>query len=257
VVAPGDGDELLGRGYPRLLALLELLAEHPGPITGQEIAATLDIPKSTAYLLAQHLVRRRYLVVHGEGGFVAGPGLYRLGLAIVSRHHVRNLARPLLERLRDETRSDVYLATRMDDEVVFLDRLEGERILNVVAPLTQPRQLHCTAAGKVILAFDDPELLARIERSGEELTAMTSHTITNPAALAKEIRAVRRKGFAISDGEQYEGVLAVGAPVRGADGKLVAVVVSSGYAPTIRQDLRARADAVVATAGAVSDALVA
>lgn len=241
-----------GRGYPRLLMLLELLAETEEPLTVSTMAQTLDIPKSTAWLLIQHLLTRDYLTSVEDHSYTAGPALYRLGAALISRQPIRMVARPHLEALRKQVEANIYLATRVGDEVVYLDRLEQPQMVNITAPLTQPRQLHCTAAGKVILALSADGLWERFSQRHTPLPAPTSKTITKMATLSKEIDAVRSRGYAISDGEQYEGVLSIGAPIIDAAGNLMATVVVSGYAPLMREDLDDKIDAVTTAAARIS-----
>src|SRR5690242_4302845 len=85
---------LPGRGYPRLLQLLVLVVDADDPLTVGGIAVRLAIPKSTAWVLVQHLLARGYLLEQDDRGFVVGPSLYRLATAALHRHPIRPLARP-------------------------------------------------------------------------------------------------------------------------------------------------------------------
>jgi DNA-binding IclR family transcriptional regulator len=250
-----DERSLPGRGYPRLLQLLELVVDAERALTVGEIATRLGIPKSTAWVLVQHLLARGYLLEQGEdNAFVVGPSLYRLATAALHRHPIRPLARPFLAELREQIGADIYLAVRSGDEVIYIDRLEGSQMLQIAAPLSAPRPLHCTAAGKLMLASSTDGLWERFRARGPHLPASTRNTITELKALEGEIRRTAQRGYGLSDGERYEGVFSIAAPVVGPDGVLVAAVVASEYAPTMRADLDRRIAAVCGTAARVSRA---
>jgi IclR family transcriptional regulator, acetate operon repressor len=250
-----DERALPGRGYPRLLQLLELVVDAEEPVTVGEIAARLGIPKSTVWVLVQHLLARDYLLAQGDDrAFVVGPSLYRLATAALHRHPIRPLARPFLAELREQVGADIYLAVRSGDEVVYVDRLEGSHMLQIATPLSAPRPLHCTAAGKLMLALSTDGLWDRFRERGPHLPPSTRNTITDMATLDGEIRRTAQRGYGLSDGERYEGVFSIAAPIVEPDGGLVAAVVASEYAPTMRADLDRRIAAVCGTAARVSDA---
>jgi DNA-binding IclR family transcriptional regulator len=139
-----DDRALPGRGYPRLLQLLELVVDADEPLTVGEVATRLGIPKSTAWVLVQHLLARGYLLEQGDDrAFVVGPSLYRLATAALHRHPIRPLARPFLAELREQVGADIYLAVRSGDEVVYIDRLEGSQMLQIAA--RSARLAPCTA----------------------------------------------------------------------------------------------------------------
>jgi len=248
-----DERALPGRGYPRLLQLLELVADADEPVSVGAVAARLGIPKSTAWVLVQHLLARGYLLEQGDDrAFVVGPSLYRLATAALHRHPIRPLARPFLAELREQVGADIYLAVRSGDEVVYIDRLEGSHMLQISTPLSAPRPLHCTAAGKLMLASSTDGLWDRFRERSPHLPASTRNTITDLAALEGEIRRTAQRGYGLSDGERYEGVFSIAAPVVEPDGTLVAAVVASEYAPTMRADLDRRVAAVCGTAARIS-----
>ena len=99
--------------------------------------------------------------------------------------------------------------------------------------------LHCSAIGKVLLAFGAATLPpGRLERR-------TEHTITGRAALEAELATVRRRGYAVIDGELEPGLVAVAAPVYRDGGAVVAALSVSGpgtrLTPARVTDVAARA----------------
>jgi DNA-binding IclR family transcriptional regulator len=87
--------------------------------------------------------------------------------------------------------------------------------------------LHSGASGKVILAYLNPEERARtIQEKG--LKRLTANTITDPSALKKELEEIRRRGYAVSDQEIYQGVKAIAAPIFDFQGKITASLGVAG-----------------------------
>lgn len=96
--------------------------------------------------------------------------------------------------------------------------------------------LHCSALGKVLLAFGGAAM------PSEPFEARTPHTITTRAALSAELGAVRDSGYAVTAEELEPGLVAVAAPVFA--GGLAAIAAISVSAPASRLT----ADLIPATA---------
>jgi IclR family transcriptional regulator, acetate operon repressor len=90
--------------------------------------------------------------------------------------------------------------------------------------------LHCSALGKVLLAFG-----AATMPSGP-LQARTPQTITTKQALQAEIAAVRDRGYAVTDEELEPGLVAVAAPVFAGTSAAIAAISVSGPASRLTSD---------------------
>ena len=130
-----------------------------------------------------------------------------------------SLATPVLEDLSRETGEASHFAVRMGDAVVVIARTGGAGAFQLTGRMGVVRPAHCTALGKIILAALRPEQLdAFLERA--ELKAFTAKSITEAAALRREIEEVRRAGIAFDDGEFDPELRCVGVPVRDFSGRL-------------------------------------
>lgn len=97
------------------------------------------------------------------------------------------------------------------------------------------RHMHCTAAGKAILAHVPEErFVAIINENG--LPSMTPNTITKIDELVDEMEAIRDRGVAFADEEQIEGLRAVGAPVHDPSGDVIGAVALSGPISRLKED---------------------
>ena len=146
----------------------------------------------------------------------------------------------------------VHVAVLDGLEAVYVERLESPYMLPIFRRVGHRLPAHWTSSGKVLLAaLPRAELERRLK--GAELDARTSHTITDHHALVRELEQVAKQGWASNLEEGELGVSSIGAPLRGADGKVIAAVTVVGSSDRIRPDtLRRYRVAVLEAAAAIS-----
>jgi DNA-binding IclR family transcriptional regulator len=164
-------------------------------------------------------------------------------------------ARPALRALAADTRETVTLEVLVGEEVLVLDEATGGHVVAAVRSLGERWPAHATSTGKVLLAsLSDAELDARLRR---RFASYTPRTITDGAALRRELERVRASGYATAVEELELGFVAVGVPVRSASGEVVAAISVGGpkgrFPPAtvaaIAQRLPAAVDVVSARLG--------
>jgi DNA-binding IclR family transcriptional regulator len=217
----------------RGLRILDLLAEadadpmrrgHGVPIS--VLAAELEVHKTTALRLAHTLAEAGYAApLEGRQGFRLGPAMRREAILSVGTQRFRRAARPFLEELVDRTGECAHAAVAAGDRVLVIDDVETERPLRVVATSGRHVALHCTSAGKCLLAFG----LADVPAS---LPARTARTITTPEALSRHLAEVREQGYAYDDEENDPHTRCISAPVFGSDGAPIGCIGID--APSVR-----------------------
>ncbi|MGO9958498.1 MAG: IclR family transcriptional regulator [Solirubrobacteraceae bacterium] len=226
----------------RAVALLDALADSEGGLGVNELARRIDVNASTA---------SRLLATLQDAGFVtrSDGGPYRLGLRLVtlsdrvlSQLDVRQLARPLLARLVEQTGETATLSLPGEREAITVDFVPSPSSVVSMARVGRPSVPHATAAGKVMLAFAAERgrgpglglglgLGARDAAAGVgggELRAFTERTITDPAVLAVELGAVRDRGWGEAVGEREPDLSALAVPVFGRGGELAAIIGIQG-----------------------------
>lgn len=216
----------------RAVAILDALAEA-GEIGTTELARRTAISASTVSRQLGTLTRSG-LVEHvpATGRYRLGVRVLRLANAVLGRLDLRNVARPHLEDLVHTVGETGTLSIPGVPDAITVDFVPTDRYLQGVTRLGRPSVGHASSAGKVMLAFGEVPL------PRGRLTAFTPHTITDPAALADEIAAVRGQGYAVAVEEREPGLSAVAAPIWGASGELAAIVALQG--PSSRFDTAAR-----------------
>jgi DNA-binding IclR family transcriptional regulator len=230
----------------RALALLDALAEGPAGVNA--LARRIGVNPSSA---------SRLLATLEQGGVVEREpgGPYRLGLHLVAladralaRLDVRDLARPQLRALVEQTGETATLSVPAGEEAVTVDFVPGESSVISMARVGRPSVGHATATGKVLLAF-----------GGEQpatLEPYTERTITDPARLEAELAVVRRQGWAEAEGEREPDLNALAAPVVGRGGALVAILGLQGPGGRLTAERRrAVLPALLDAAASVSRAL--
>ena len=194
----------------RALTALELVADA-GELGVSELGRQLGVHKATASRLAAVLAERGLLERDPlTERYRIGFGLVRLAGAAMSGLDLVRRARPIL------------------DDVVYVDQISGSRSIVTVSWVGRRTPMHATSNGKVLLAFAEESDRDRV--LAEPLETFTEHTIADPAALRHELDAVRTRGYAQALEELEEGLNAVAAPVRQADGRVIAALGVSGPA---------------------------
>ncbi|GGR46121.1 DNA-binding IclR family transcriptional regulator [Nocardioides luteus] len=197
------------------LRLLWLLSERRS-LRLTEASQYLGVASSTAHRLLAMLQYRGFVRQDpSTKAYEPGPSLDRIAFALLRRLDIRDLARPVLEKLNEATGETVHLGTLEGATVRYLDSLESPRAVRVASRSGGAMPAHCTSTGKAMLAtLDDAQVIALYP--DEALPQQTSKSVATRTALLGELATIRAQGFAISDEESEEGVWSVAVPVGGA-----------------------------------------
>jgi DNA-binding IclR family transcriptional regulator len=234
----------------RAAGVLDAL-EDRGELGTNELARRTGLhPSSVSRLLATLADAGLVEHVSENGRYRLGLRLVELGNAVLARLDLREVARPHLRALVEETGETATLSAPGEPDAITVDFVQSASSVQSVARVGRPSVAHATATGKVALAFGDVEL------PGGPLHAFTARTIVDPAFLSDQIERVRAQGWAEAVGEREDDLNALAAPVRGSRGELAAVLGLQGPGSRFGADSMARAlEPLLARAAAVSDAL--
>jgi IclR family acetate operon transcriptional repressor len=240
----------------RALRVLERVASFPRPASLTEIANSAGLHPSTTYRLLGTLVQTGYVTRDSR------TGLYRLGLkllrisrALEDQMDIRAIALPVMERVVAREDETVSLVIRTGSTAVVIERVQSARQIRSVTPVGSHGPLHCTAAGKTLVAWLKPNEVQSIIAEAP-LVRHTARTITDPAAFTNELAKVRAQGIALDRGERADDLIGIAAPVRNARGRVIAAMSLSGPAQRLSPDRRPVLAAVMRDAAAeVSAAL--
>ncbi|MBU0586695.1 IclR family transcriptional regulator [Candidatus Micrarchaeota archaeon] len=213
------------RTVDKALRMLDALAEADGPQGIYELGKKLSINKSTTYRILRALFNHGYVIQNPQTAkYELGYKVLKLSHSLLKKKGVREIARPLLEKLAKETSETVGLAMLDDNEVVYLDQVNGGEVIRLDFRLGSRWPLHATAAGKACMAYMDHEHAKRI-MTKKKLKSYTEFTSTDPEEIFEELKLVRKNGYASNNGEFQREIKAVGAPILNADERPVGAVV--------------------------------
>src|SRR5246127_5253041 len=148
--AASPGTTAIDRGAELLVRVLE--SEQPVALT--DLASASGIPKSTASRLASALERRRLVEQDGESGRLPpGPAILRVAERSLLERNVVELARPSLDLLCDASGETINLAVPGRHGVEHIAQVDGTHFLGAGQWLGRSVDFHCTANGKVFMAF--------------------------------------------------------------------------------------------------------
>jgi IclR family transcriptional regulator, acetate operon repressor len=225
-VGPGSeprGTTAIDRGAELLVRVLE----SEQPVALADLASASGIPKSTASRLVSALERQGLVQQDGERGRLRpGPAILRVAQRSMLERSVVELAGPSLDALGEATGETINLAVPSRHGVEHVAEVESRHFLGAGQWLGRSVDYHCTAVGKVFMAFGRATMPAR------PLARLTPSTITDPRRLRAVLETVRESDFADAIDELETGLAAIAAPVRGAGGDVVAALSISG--PTTR-----------------------
>lgn len=220
-LAPAAERDIVG-SLRKGLAVLELLARNPAGMTLTEMAAAADLTRAGARRLLLTLVASGYAVQAGRR-FMLSARLLSLARSSIAGGSPWAYAEPILHEISTTLGESSSAAVLDGEDIVYVARAAGRRILSVSLHLGTHLPAYCTSMGRVLLAgLPEPDLkrflaTARIEKN-------TPKTVTDRDALSERIARVRREGYAVADEELELGLRSIAVPVRDRSGRTVAAI---------------------------------
>lgn len=245
----------LNNSLDRGMRILELFDRNTRSLNAKQIADLLEVSATTIYPFLRTLAMHGYLEVDDRKHYRLGLKLLERAGAVSSVLDVRGVARAEMEALSRELHANTRLAVLHNCEVLYLERMEGgpDVTLGEVVGVSVPP--HCTALGKVLLAYQP-----RIDRerivSSLPLPAITEKTVTTRERLNEELALTLEQGYAVEHEEFHLGGACIAAPIRGSQGRVIAAISTSLFASRAQGDeLRQIAKAVMSAANRISSKL--
>jgi DNA-binding IclR family transcriptional regulator len=240
----------------RMFQILDLLGANKAEMGSSEIAARLNLHKSTIHRLLVALERNRFVEKNPlTAKYHLGWHVFELGMMAVSRLDFLSVARPYLEALVKKTRETAHMGILSSGELLSILSVEADRSLRLPATVGRRSPLYCTSQGKAILAFSADEMVGQYVRS-THFKAFTPNTITKISRFREELELIRRRGYSIDNEELEPDLRCIGAPVFDHKGSVIAGVSIAG--PTYRVgagQLPKLAEAMITTSRELSSAL--
>jgi len=222
--ADDNGTRYVVPAVARAVAMLQLFSSRRRTLSAAEMARELNIPRSTVFRLA-HTLEHLGLLKRVDGGhsFQLGIGILGLGFEYLASLDLAEVARPMLEQLRDETGLSCHMVVPDGQDVVVVLKAAGNSAFSSNLSIGTRLPAHGTVLGRMVLC--DRSVAELREMYPEEpLPAFTEQTPTTVEQLAALLAEDRKRGYAISNSYFEHGVSAVAAPVFDRYGQAVAAI---------------------------------
>jgi IclR family transcriptional regulator, KDG regulon repressor len=215
------------RAVERALQILNSFDEAHPERGVSEIAEVVGLHKATAHRILATLLKYDYVERSDDGQkYRLGIQLVGLGFKVTRRMDLRRESLPLLTRLAELLDEAVDLSILEQNQALYIETIQSRHALTIAAAVGRRLPLHCTASGKIFLAWMPGVELSKILETG--LQAYTKNTITDPLVLARQLETVRKVGYAVDDEEFEEGVRAVSTPIHSQLGVVLAAASVPG-----------------------------
>jgi IclR family KDG regulon transcriptional repressor len=138
--------------------------------------------------------------------------MFELGTKALQYPDLIDLAKHHMQMLADVTGETVHLATLIDSEIIYIHKVDSRHMLGMYSRVGRRAPLHCTAIGKVLMAWEDPERRDRVLK-GAEFKRYREKTIVEPAAFQAELDRVKVQGFGEDREEFDDHIRCLGVPI--------------------------------------------
>ena len=240
----------------RAAQILDCFGFEHQELSVSEIGAKTNLHRSTAHRILMALEYNDLIQQNPENGkYRLGIKLFRLGHQAVSHLNLREICRPFLTRIMNETKETVHLAVLDEDQVLYLDKVEGPHALRMPSRVGRRIPTYCTSLGKAMLSCLDDQEVKNIFRN-QVLRPFTANTVKTASQLLYDLRMIRKRGYSIDNEEIEIGLRCVGAPIKDYTGAMVGAI--SAAAPSARlsgQKVHTVGRLVVTTAEEISEKL--
>lgn len=213
------------------LVVLETMGHARSPLGLSEIVRNTGYAKTTVHRVLLTLIRRGFVrKEYQTGRYQLTLKFFEIGSTAVSQLGIKDVAKPHLEAVRNFSGETAHLAIMDDDGVFYIDKIESTQSIRMYSYIGSRAPIHCTAVGKVLLAYQSEQTLERFLSPG--LKAYTQNTILHKDKLAEELRRIRKQGYALDNEELEIGLFCIASPVRNHLGDVIAAISISG--PKVR-----------------------
>ena len=221
----------------------------------REVAAKLKVAKSSAHDLMSSLAKLGFLNKTEDSRYRLGWRLVTLSETLLATTELRKEAHPVLEDLAAQYQETIHLAVLDDTQAVYVDKLEGRQAVRVeLTSLGARLYAHCSALGKVLLAYQDEDEVKRIIQTAG-LPRFTDNTIINEEELLQNLAKIRKQGFAYDLEEILPDLCCVAAPIYEFSGNVIAAISMSIPAFRFRRSQTEFRDGVMRAAKKISKCL--
>jgi len=189
-----------------------------------EIAKALNMHQSKVSRMLKPFEVEDFFERNSETGrYCLGIRFFELGVVYALNFPLRKIIRPHIEQIAKELNITASWAILRNSKVISIDRVQNLNVDLRVLQMGLNAPIHSTSIGKVLLAHLSEEEQDRILKS-IVLTKSTNKTIIDQRLIKENLKLVRERGYAIDEGEAFEDLNCIAAPIKNGNGNVVAAI---------------------------------
>ena len=208
----------------KALDILDCFTFQDREMSLSEVVFKTGLNKTTAKRFLSNLTARRYLQQDSVTKiYQLGIRLFELGGIVFSSFDLRKTAAYHMDRLQKETGATVLLGIMLEDQLIYLDKRDGQGIVHISSDIGWRRPLHFGMLGMVLIAFLEQKDLFRVLKKAP-LEAHTPLSITDNDAFSLRLEEIRNNGHVYEKGEAHKDVIGIASPIRNYSRQVIAAL---------------------------------
>ncbi|MFF2450547.1 IclR family transcriptional regulator [Neobacillus sp. NPDC058068] len=211
----------------KTLEILDLFNFQTRELSVPQIAERLNQPQSSVYRHLRILKEKGYVIETNVGLYKLGYRFLELAKIVKTDNSISSIAFPVMRNLTNETGETSILTISSGLNAICLEVITSPQPIKVTSDQGKILPLHAGASSTILLAHMPIETVEELFEQGR-LNKFTENTIVDPEELKGKLEETRMRGYAISDSEVDEGVIAYGIPIRDMDNQVVAALSIAG-----------------------------
>lgn len=212
----GEPDNSPVASVDRALRILTVIGGAARGLSLDELAARVEIPKSSLHRILAALKHRAFVSQPEAGGpYFLGTELLATAFRFHDTLDLRALIHPLLTRVSADLHETTHMAVLDGPEVIYQDKIEASHSIKLSSVIGGRNPAHATGVGKALLAWTYPtdEAITTWIARWAPLATPTRRTVSAPAQLADQLSQVRDRGYALDLEENEAGVRCAAVPI--------------------------------------------
>ncbi len=218
----------------KTFSVIKCISEYNNGLTLSDISKKIETPKSTVFRIL-YTLQKELIIEKKNDLYFLGSMLIHFGLHTLSQRELKDIARPFLISLMEETGETAHIAIPVGTQSMILDVVLTTHSIRFSSPVGSLFPLYCTSHGKVFLAFSDHlDLDSYLEVA--PLQYRTDKTLITREALSAELDKIRDQGYSMDELEFTDDIRCCAAPVPDKEGRCVAAVGVTSTTITFKKE---------------------
>lgn len=204
-----QGNQALAKAF----SVIDAIAD--GRRNLKDICEQLELPKSTVHRILQGLIEARYIREVRGIGLVLGTKMIQLGIRAQADMPLKEIAKPYIRELAQLTLDTVHLGIKDEDEIFYLDKIPGQRHVQMRSQVGDRLPLAATGVGKALM-LDMPKM--------EWQRLISTQTLLDVEHMMSRLDQYAKDDYSFDLEDNDDLVRCVAAPIRNKNGNIIAAI---------------------------------